>query len=99
MTYLAGTTLDEPNADPDEKKDCAAGINLATLDWCLREWKDGYRIMLCEFKRRDLACVPIGSDGKFRVRRCKVLREIDLSKIPWPPPAPEPEPGKMAEQP
>jgi len=29
----------------------------------------------------DNICVPIGSDGKFRVRSCKIVSEVDLVGI------------------
>ena len=68
-------------ADADESKDCAAGISLATLAWVMREWRDGYRVLLVEFDRKDLACIPNGIDGKFRVHRCRVIEECDLKEI------------------
>ena len=71
----------ESVADTDESKDCAAGISLATLDWVMKEWRDGYRVLLVEFDRKDLACIPTGTDGKFRVHRCRVIEECDLKEI------------------
>jgi hypothetical protein len=85
ITYNVGETLTEPNFCGDEKECCAAGINLASLDWCLHAWQPGYRILIASFKRKhgddDNICVPIGSDGKFRVRSCKIVSEVDLVKI------------------
>ena len=85
LTYTAGETYTEPNFEADEGVDCGPGINLASLDWCLREWQPGYRILIASFQRRhgndDNICVPIGSDGKFRVRSCKIVSEVDLQKI------------------
>jgi len=69
--------VSEPNCDPSQQ--CGAGINLATLDWCLREWRDGYRILIAEFTAADIACVPTATDGKFRVRRCRIVGEKDVS--------------------
>ena len=62
----------------DETESCGAGINLASLNWCLREWKEGYKVLLCEFKKEDVVCIPIGSDGKFRVKACTPIKELDL---------------------
>ena len=85
INYEIGQTYTEPGFCSDEHKQCAAGINLATLDWCLKEWRPGYRIFIASFKREfgneDNICVPIGSDGKFRVRSCKIISEVDLQKI------------------
>ena len=77
------------DADTNEREQCAAGINVASLDWCLREWKEGYRVLLVDFEAKDIACIPIGSDGKFRLYRCEVVGEVDLVAIGWPPPKPE----------
>lgn len=42
---------------------CAAGINVATLDWCMKEWKIGHRILLVEFTAADIAAIPT-ADGR-----------------------------------
>ena len=85
LTYTVGETYTEPNFEANEHVDCGPGINLASLDWCLKEWRPGYRILIASFKRRhgndDNICVPIGSDGKFRVRSCKIVKELDLREI------------------
>jgi len=80
LTYEIGATL-EATGDTDEDEHCAAGINLATLPWCLREWRAGMRILLCEFTAADIAAIPHTSDGKFRVHKAKVIREVDLDAI------------------
>ena len=79
--YEIGETYTEKNADCDENKHCAEGISLATLDWCIREWKEGYRIFVAEFTAKDIACIPIYSDGKFRVKKCKIVAEKDLKEL------------------
>ncbi|NUQ11639.1 MAG: hypothetical protein HUU26_04815 [Gemmatimonadaceae bacterium] len=82
IRYELGETVECENAastDPDEQ--CGAGINLATLPWCLANWREGYRVLLCEFTRKDIAAIPTATDGKFRVHRCKVIREVDLEPI------------------
>jgi len=80
IAYKVGATV-KVDADTDETTSCSYGINLATLDWCLREWREGYKIMMCEFTQKDVAAIPIGSDGKFRVSRCKVLREMSDDEL------------------
>src|SRR3990167_6250616 len=44
LVYTIGATIEEKGADTNEFKNCGEGINLATLDWCMREWKPGYKI-------------------------------------------------------
>ena len=75
MIYKKGKIVSVKNTNTDENTACGAGVNLATLDWCIKEWRSGMKILVCEFTKRDIAAIPVGSDGKFRVRRCKVIGE------------------------
>jgi hypothetical protein len=84
ITYEVGKFYEVADANTDELEDCAAGINLCTLDWALREWRTGFRILIAEFTREDIAAIPIGSDGKFRVHRCTIVGEKNLDDIGWP---------------
>ena len=81
ITYTVGHSYEEPNADTDERESCGAGINLASLDWCLRHYKSGFRILIAEFHNADIAAIPIGSDGKFRVHRCRIVGEKSLADV------------------
>jgi hypothetical protein len=81
LHYAQGATLEVSDANCDPSVDCAAGINVATLDWCLREWETGYRILLVEFTAADIACIPTATDGKFRLHRCTVVGEKDLAQF------------------
>ena len=65
-----------PDAD-EVRSQLGAGINLATLPWCVRGWQEGYRVLIAEFTARDIAAIPV-SDGKFRVRKCRIVGEVDL---------------------
>jgi hypothetical protein len=88
IQYVIGQEVSVPNASTDEAQQCDAGVNLASLDWCLREWSDGRRILVVEFEAADIAAIPMGSDGKFRVRRCLVVSEKPMSEWgdgPWSP--------------
>ena len=77
LKYEIGKTITaEANTDPTEH--CAAGVNVATLDWCLREWRPGYRILIVEFEAADIACIPHATDGQFRLHRCDVIAEKQL---------------------
>ena len=75
LKYIIGETVEVGNANTDPAERCAAGVNVATLDWCLREWRPGYRILIVEFTAADIAAVPHATDGKFRLHRCKVIAE------------------------
>ena len=81
IVYEKGSTVTEKKFDTDETNQCRAGINLATLDWCIKEWKDDYRILIAEFAAKDIVAIPIGSNSKFRVKRCKIVGEKDLKSI------------------
>jgi Pentapeptide repeats (8 copies) len=78
--YEVGGSYEVKNASTDASEDCGAGINLATLPWCMKEWRPSYRIFVAEFKAADIAAIPTG-DGKFRVHRCTVVAEKDLEEI------------------
>ena len=80
IIYKIEKTYSVKNADVTEEQ-CAAGINVATLDWCMKEWKAGYRILLAEFVAKDIASIPLGTDGKFRLHKCKIVGEKDLVEI------------------
>ena len=76
-----GKEFVEPEADRNENFLCAKGINLATLDWCMKEWRPGYRILIAEFEANDIAAIPIGSDGKFRCSRVRIVGEKNLVEL------------------
>ena len=81
IKYEIGKEYNVKDADEDENIDCGAGINLATLDWCCKEWRGEYRILIAEHTKEDIAAIPIGSDGKYRVHRCKIVGEVDLKEV------------------
>jgi hypothetical protein len=81
LRYPVGAELEVNDADTRITEHCGTGINLATLDWCMREWRDGYKIRVCEFTAKDIAAIPTATDGKFRVHRCRVVGEKDLTEI------------------
>lgn len=81
LVYRVGESVAVEGACTDETQSCAAGINIATLDWCMKEWREGLRILIVEFSREDIAAIPIGSNGKFRCHRVLVVAEKDLSEL------------------
>lgn len=78
--YAVGYEYSVADADTTSAA-CGAGINLATMDWILREWQPGYRILVAEFAAEDIASIPSGTDGKFRVHRCKIVAEKNLADL------------------
>jgi uncharacterized protein YjbI with pentapeptide repeats len=82
LKYEIGKTIKVKEYNEDEHEHCGAGINLATLDWCLRYRNDGNKIIICEFTAKDIVAIPIGSDGKFRVKKCKAIgyKEIEVKE-------------------
>jgi len=81
IKYEVGKIFKVADANTDDTVQCAAGINLATLDWCMKEWQEGYRILVAEFTAKDIAAIPTATDGKFRVHKCKIVDEKDLVEI------------------
>jgi uncharacterized protein YjbI with pentapeptide repeats len=78
IRYEKGKTVSVDNAETNPAITCAAGINVASLDWCMKEWRTGYRILVVEFTAKDIAAIPTATDGKFRLHACKVVGEKDL---------------------
>jgi uncharacterized protein YjbI with pentapeptide repeats len=81
ITYAVGQSYEVEDADTNADEQCGAGINVATLDWCLREWRPGYRVLVVEFEAADIAAIPTGTDGKFRLYRCRVVGEKDVTAL------------------
>jgi uncharacterized protein YjbI with pentapeptide repeats len=73
IQYLTGASYEVLEADTDERNACGAGINVATLEWCLKEKKSNHHILILEFRASDIAAIPYTSNGKFRLFRCKVV--------------------------
>jgi hypothetical protein len=78
LTYKIGETVEAKKCDPDENQQCGAGVNIASLPWCCRYWRTGFHILLVEFTAKDIVAVPFATDGKFRVSKVKVVKELDL---------------------
>ena len=81
LKYVIGESVEVPDANTDPAEHCAAGVHVATLDWCMREWRAGYRILVVEFTASDIAAIPTATDGKFRLHRCAVVGEKDMAEI------------------
>jgi hypothetical protein len=79
--YAQGQKYEVANACCDESEQCAEGISLATLDWAMKEWRPGFKILIAEFTTQEIAAIPISSDGKFRVKSCRIVGEKDLKEL------------------
>jgi hypothetical protein len=76
LKYKIGKRVSVKNADTDPNEMCSAGIHVADLPWCLKEWREGYRILLIEHTNADIACIPLGTDGKYRLHGCTPVKDI-----------------------
>jgi len=77
INYLNGEEFGVKEVDPDVYKQCSFGINLATFRWCLEtKSNDTQRCLLFRFNKKDAVC-PVASDGKFRVKKCTKIAEVD----------------------
>ena len=75
IDYTKSTEFGVKEVDPDVNIQCSYGINLATFAWCLNNFTDKtYRLFMFRFNVKDAVC-PVGSDGKFRVRKCTKVGE------------------------
>jgi hypothetical protein len=81
IKYKVDECCNVKDADVNTDRQCAAGINVATLDWCLKNWQSGYKVLIVEFEAKDIAAIPTATDGKFRLHRCKVVGEKDISEF------------------
>ncbi len=84
LNYLTSDRFEVPEVNPNVHEQCGCGVNLATFEWCLSNKKaDDNRILLMEFlimenDKLNVIC-PVASDGKFRVRKCRKVGEVDWS--------------------
>ena len=76
--YEVGKSYVFKKFDKDEYNECGEGGNVATLQWCLKDSleKDKVELLELEFKVSDIVAIPYLTDGKFRVKKFKVLRKI-----------------------
>jgi hypothetical protein len=92
ITYAIGAEYVEDDACTDEEQQCAHGLSVATLAWCLRNWSQGRRILRVLHLGCDIAAIPVGTDGKWRIRRMRVTGEVPQSEWgegPWSAEAPK----------
>ena len=79
--YIIGGLITEPKCNTDVDENCGKGIHVSHLNWALdygRDWSD-LAILALEVEIKDII-MPIDSDGKVRVPKAKVIREVPLSE-------------------
>jgi hypothetical protein len=81
--YRVGKTYSVDDFDTDIFNLCGSGINVASLEWCLQDTNFDLdkTYVEVEFDASDIVCIPFASDGKFRVRKIKVLRKLTKKEI------------------
>jgi hypothetical protein len=75
--YEIGRDYQFENCNQDERESCGAGGNVATLQWCLKDNNGADEFIEVEFQVKDIVAIPYCTDGKFRVKKFKVLRKIN----------------------
>jgi hypothetical protein len=90
LKYVPGKDYEIKDANTDPASNCHTGINVADYSWAKGNTHGENRLFAFEFDVEDIAAVPTYTDGKFRVKRCKCIEEIDVKtgKPIAPPPRP-----------
>ena len=81
--YEIGKEYSVKKYNTDETELCGEGLNVATLEWCLRNsMKDLDMVYIeVEFESKDIVAIPFFTDGKFRVRKFKVIRKVPIKEL------------------
>ena len=74
--YQVGRSYEFENFSSDERALCEEGGNVATLSWCLHDCWNANEFVEVGFKAQDIVAIPFATNGKFRVRRFEVLRQL-----------------------
>ena len=72
-------------ADTRDSALVGQGLQVGTLGWVLSTWKPRQKIFQVEFRRSDIAAIPLGSPGFLRVHRLTAIKEVSLRDLNWPP--------------
>jgi hypothetical protein len=79
IKYEVGKSYFCKDGSDNETTACGPGLNIATLPWCLSNIFEG-KIIEVEFLASDILAVPFATDGKFRVSRLTVVREMSRNE-------------------
>jgi len=80
IEYVIGEKYSCDDFESDERILCAAGLNVATLQWCLYDNYSADEFIEVEFPVSAIIAIPFATDGKFRVKEFTVLRQIDRAE-------------------
>ena len=83
FNYEIGKEYKVDDGNSDERISCDKGINLATLEWCLKETNSDISKTYAVFKfdSKDILAIPYNSDGKFRVKKAIYIRNLTKKEI------------------
>ena len=74
--------ISEKDFNDDPRIECSRGISLGTWEWVSHNYnKQTQKILIVEFTSADIVAIPIQGGGKFRVKKCRVLRQITQKEI------------------
>ena len=73
--------IEEKEDSSDRRVLCGRGINVATLEWCQRNKTRKDIIVEVEFYVKDILAIPYATDGKFRVKRMKIVKEVKTNEV------------------
>ena len=80
-TYEIGKVYTFSNCNSNENDDCGEGGNIATLIWCLKDSSKADEFLQIEFQVKDIVAIPYTTDGKFRVKKFKVLKKLNRKQV------------------
>ena len=82
IKYEVGKTYEVTDYESDERIACGKGLSVATLQWCYQNNNYTNAIFIeCEFKVSDIIAIPYCTNGKIRVKKLKVTRELTLEEV------------------
>ncbi len=84
VKYEIGKQYVEKDYNKSLLDTCGKGLNVATLEWCIKDVgcnTENFKFIEVEFSPKDIVVIPYNSDGKFRVKKLKVIREVPKSHI------------------
>ena len=76
--YKIGKTYKVSKYNSDETVLCGEGLNVATLAWCLKDAGCDLDKTYIEVEHdvKDIVAIPYNSDGKWRVKKLKVIKKL-----------------------
>ena len=83
LDYSVGkiVELTKGECNYSELVECGRGLHVATLEWCLLNRDSNQPIIEVEFDPKDIVSIPYATDGKFRVKKLKVIRVVPEKEL------------------